>query len=883
MPVAWDRALDEAAARLNAAGAASGALAGGETTNEEGWLLQELMRGALGSPNVDSRQGGMLPRELHAALHTPSLQAIVPDLEFAHAVLVLDCEPVDDAPVLDLRIRKGVRRNAVKLAVATSRPSSLDPNADDRRALRARRRRGVLRRAERGAGRRRHPRRAGRGGRRRRRREITALAELLSEAGEDVVILYGERLTHGTRGGHAARALLNVAGRIVSADHEGAGLLELPAGTNGRGLREVGVLPNAAPGVAPVSPVGLDSDGDRRRRPPTGELSALYLLHVDPLRDLPDRRTWRAALEQADDRRRARRLPQRGAVGVRRRSSSPPSPTPRRRARSRTPTGACSACARRSRGPTPCARSGTSSPTSPPASATTSRCSAARWPRRKLFEAVPFYAGMTLDELGGRGVRWTERPAAAGWPAADIGPFGLEVPPHAPTPNGSLRLGTFRSIWAAPEVELSPALKFLRHAQRAELNPVDAERLGISPRRAGRGRIGTARRVNATAVLRTAVPEGSVFLEEGIADDSASELDGGGLVEVVAAVSATIVGLVGYTEQWYIQILKSVVLFAIAVQIVPVVLLAERKLLGRFQHRYGPNRVGPFGMAQPLADIIKLATKEPFQPSTAIGFLYALAPVISLLTALAAFAILPFGDVANIFGQEVGLYGLDVGIGVLYVFAFGAIAFYGLMLGGWASGSKYSFLGAMRAAAQLISYEVAMGLSLVGVLMMAGTLSLPAIVEHQTTVWYIVPQFVGFLIFLVSAFAETNRAPFDLPEADAELVAGYNTEYGGSKFASYFFAEYVNILVVSGIAVTMFLGGWHLPLHQPAGLLRPVHRARQDLPVRVPLRVDPRDAAAAALRPAHELRLEGAAAAGDVECPGDRDRGGGGFMTRLTP
>jgi NADH-quinone oxidoreductase subunit H len=279
---------------------------------------------------------------------------------------------------------------------------------------------------------------------------------------------------------------------------------------------------------------------------------------------------------------------------------------------------------------------------------------------------------------------------------------------------------------------------------------------------------------------------------------------------------------VGYVEEWYIQIIKSIVLFLLAVQIVPVVLLTERKLLGRFQHRYGPNRVGPFGMAQPLADIIKLATKEPFRPSTSVGFLYALAPVISLLTALAAFAILPFGDVANIFGTDVGLYGLDVGIGVLYVFAFGAIAFYGLVLGGWASGSKYSFLGAMRAAAQLISYEVAMGLSLVGVLMMSGTLSLTQIVEAQGAgVWYIVPQFVGFLIFLTAGFAETNRAPFDLPEADAELVAGYNTEYGGSKFAAYFFAEYVNILVVSGIVVTIFLGGWHLPFIDPPGFLDP--------------------------------------------------------------
>jgi len=279
---------------------------------------------------------------------------------------------------------------------------------------------------------------------------------------------------------------------------------------------------------------------------------------------------------------------------------------------------------------------------------------------------------------------------------------------------------------------------------------------------------------------------------------------------------------VGYVEEWYIQIIKSIVLFLLAVQIVPVVLLTERKLLGRFQHRYGPNRVGPFGMAQPLADIIKLATKEPFRPSTSVGFLYALAPVISLLTALAAFAILPFGDVANIFGTDVGLYGLDVGIGVLYVFAFGAIAFYGLVLGGWASGSKYSFLGAMRAAAQLISYEVAMGLSLVGVLMMSGTLSLTQIVEAQGDgVWYIVPQFVGFLIFLTAGFAETNRAPFDLPEADAELVAGYNTEYGGSRFAAYFFAEYVNILVVSGIVVTIFLGGWHLPFIDPPGFLDP--------------------------------------------------------------
>ena len=229
--------------------------------------------------------------------------------------------------------------------------------------------------------------------------------------------------------------------------------------------------------------------------------------------------------------------------------------------------------------------------------------------------------------------------------------------------------------------------------------------------------------------------------------------------------------LVGYYEPWWIQIIKAIVIFAVGLQLVPVVLLAERKLLGRFQSRYGPNRVGPYGALQPLADILKLLTKEQFRPTTSIGFL----------------------------------------------FAFGAIAFYGIMLGGWSSGSKYSFLGAMRGAAQLISYEVSQGLALVGVIMTAQTLSLTGIVTAQKGMWYIVPQFFGFLIFLTASFAETNRAPFDLTEADAELVGGYNTEFGGGRFASYYFAEYLNVLVVSGIVTTVFLGGWLLPfgIHPP--------------------------------------------------------------------
>jgi NADH-quinone oxidoreductase subunit H len=280
---------------------------------------------------------------------------------------------------------------------------------------------------------------------------------------------------------------------------------------------------------------------------------------------------------------------------------------------------------------------------------------------------------------------------------------------------------------------------------------------------------------------------------------------------------------VGYYEAWWIQILKALLIFAVVFQLVPVILLVERKLLGRFQHRYGPNRVGPFGALQPLADIGKLIFKQQFRPSNSIGWLFALAPAISMLTAVATVAVIPFSNTVDIFGTEVGLYGIDTSIGILYAFAFGGIAFYGLMLGGWASGSKYSFLGAMRAAAQLISYEVSQGLAIVGVIMMAGSLSMTDIVGDQDGgVWYAVPQIVGFLIFTVAGFAETNRPPFDLPEADAELVGGYNTEYGGGRFAAYFAAEYLNMLVVSALAVTLFLGGWNIPFVDPPTWVDPI-------------------------------------------------------------
>ncbi len=263
-------------------------------------------------------------------------------------------------------------------------------------------------------------------------------------------------------------------------------------------------------------------------------------------------------------------------------------------------------------------------------------------------------------------------------------------------------------------------------------------------------------------------------------------------------------------ESTLVQIVKAIVIFAFVLQVVPLILLLERKLLGRFQARLGPNRVGAFGILQPLADVLKLLSKEHSTPSTAVPWMMAIAPVISIFAAVATLAVIPFGP-AGAWGGDFGLYGIDVSIGVLYFFAFGSLAFYALLLGGWSSGSKYSFLGAMRSAAQLISYEVALGLSLLGVAMTAGSLSLVEIVDAQDDIlsWFILPQFVGFLIFTVAGFAETARPPFDLPEADAEIVAGYNTEFGGMRFGSFFMAEYIEMIVVSGVATAMFLGGWH--------------------------------------------------------------------------
>src|ERR687898_1318150 len=265
-------------------------------------------------------------------------------------------------------------------------------------------------------------------------------------------------------------------------------------------------------------------------------------------------------------------------------------------------------------------------------------------------------------------------------------------------------------------------------------------------------------------------------------------------------------------EPWWIHVIKAFVIVNIVLGAFAYSTWLERKLLGRMQLRYGPNRAGPFGLLQPIADLVKLIRKESFFPASAIDILYIAAPAVAGFTALAAFSVIPFGGVWHWGPYDVTGRVVDVSIGLLLLFALGAVGIYAFLVGGWASDSKYSLLGSMRTAAQLVSYEGSLALSLLGVVLMAETLSLTEIVaRQQETIWFAVPQVVGLLVFFVAGVAETNRPPFDLPEAETELVAGYQTEYSGMRFGLFTTAEYINMITLSGLAVTLFFGGWGGP------------------------------------------------------------------------
>ncbi len=514
-PASWERALDAAGGLARHRGAV-GALVGGQATNEEGFLLQRLMREGLASGDIDSGYGEGVPAELARALAAPALQATVPDIEFAHTVLVVGCEPQDDAPILDLRIRKGVRRRGVRLAVATARPSALDPNAGlvmryppgGEAAFLA-----ALDRVLTGAG---------------GDAELAGLAQYLRDGGEDIVIIWGERGLDAA----SLRSLLAIAQRLGIGDHEGAGLLEIPAGANGRGLREAGVVPGTGPGYGELSEPG-PGRGAREiaRAAADGDITALYLFQTDPMRDQPDRALWEKALrgaglvvahasvlteglaEHANVIFPAESHAEKEGTVV-----HPDGRLQRLRTAIAHPGSVRSGwsvvvdIAKR-------AGLDTGVLTSPMAF-------------KQLAAAVPFYAGLTLEEIGGRGVRWQERDAASEFPAGETtipatsesSPGGVAAAsgqPAATSTNGSLRLGTYRSIWASPEVDVSPALKFTVASQQLELSPDDAQRLGIAPGDAVEvSQNGT--RLRGTVHVRTGIPAGTVFLADGIAGDSAN-------------------------------------------------------------------------------------------------------------------------------------------------------------------------------------------------------------------------------------------------------------------------------------------------------------------------------------------------------------------------
>ena len=266
--------------------------------------------------------------------------------------------------------------------------------------------------------------------------------------------------------------------------------------------------------------------------------------------------------------------------------------------------------------------------------------------------------------------------------------------------------------------------------------------------------------------------------------------------------------------QLIVTVVQIVVVMGLVILAVPIMVLMERKVIGFMQSRIGPKRVGPSGALQTIADGVKLLLKEDIIPDRADKMVFRIAPIIVLMPALAAFAVVPFsGTSLNLFGLEIKPWVTDINIGVLFILAITSVGIFGVVLGGWASNSKYPLLGGLRSAAQMVSYEVPLGLALVGVLMWAGTASMVGIVEAQRDagVWFFVPQIAGLLIYFIAGLAETNRAPFDLPEAETELVSGFHTEYSGMRFAVFFIAEYASMVVISAIGATLFFGGWMRP------------------------------------------------------------------------
>jgi NADH-quinone oxidoreductase subunit H len=277
--------------------------------------------------------------------------------------------------------------------------------------------------------------------------------------------------------------------------------------------------------------------------------------------------------------------------------------------------------------------------------------------------------------------------------------------------------------------------------------------------------------------------------------------------------------ILALAEPWLFSLIKAVIVVNLLLLVFSYMTLAERKVMARMQLRYGPNRAGPKGMLQPFADLIKLIRKEAFAPTQVVALPYIVAPIVSAFTALAAFSVIPFGPGWKIYHWPITGAVVDVPIALVLIFALGSIGIYGFIVGGWASDSKYSLLGSMRTCAQLVSYEVSLALSVLGVVIMGHSLRLTALVADQShrDLPFIIPQFVGFVVFFIGGLAETSRVPFDLPEAESELVAGYHTEYSGMRWGLFQMAEYINLITLSALSVTLFLDGWHIGVWDKLG------------------------------------------------------------------
>jgi len=550
-PASWERAIGDAVKALDRAGEKTAAIVGGEATNEEGFLLQFLLREVLGSSHVDSRLGGMLDPEQARQLARPDLSACVSDLDYASAILVLGTELVDEAPILDLRVRKAVRRRGVPLVVATSRPSTLDPNAD-----------AVLRYApgaeealvgalvqeltggrgggsgpsgaeasgeasQRSAGwdqvrfaQEPEDRRAAFAERSGASTEAIAQAAGKLRGKGPVVVLWGERLSSGERGRQAVQALLALSRALDLGGDDGSGMIEIPAGANGRGLREVGCVPNMKAGLADIDPPGLDAAGIAGAL--GSEVSALVLLQADPLRTHPGRAAWESGLDAvntviafadfADE-----------TISEHADVVFPAEGYSEKEGTLTHPDG------RLQRVRTSVAKPELVRPQTDVLLELLSALSGAPFqlspPQLTSFycDTISFYRGLTVEEIGARGIRWQDRDAAGQLPQTPLPDTDLEPPPELPD---GIKLGTVPSLWASAETEHAPALRFLTPEQQAELSPEDARRIGVGP-----GDLvevaanGTS--VRATAALRSAVPAGTVFLIEGTAEDNATALANG--------------------------------------------------------------------------------------------------------------------------------------------------------------------------------------------------------------------------------------------------------------------------------------------------------------------------------------------------------------------